>query len=89
MAALPRQLLQAPVDVGQGGAAVDVGFALAEQVQVGAVQYKNGRHLDGSLPLGRDVREFWRNLSGLSTNFHNCLEFWQLIRHRIAEVSQF
>jgi hypothetical protein len=37
-AALGRQLAQARVDLGQGGAAVDLRLALAEQVQIRAVQ---------------------------------------------------
>ena len=88
MAALPRELLQSAEDVIQGSTAVDIGFALTQQVEIGAIEYKNCGHLGGSLPPGHDVREFWRNSRKLSTSFE-LLEFWLLIAAGLQKLASF
>src|SRR6056297_2122964 len=44
MAACLRQPLQPPVDVVEGIVTIDLGLAVAQEIQVGAVQDKYGRH---------------------------------------------
>ncbi|MCY1554359.1 hypothetical protein D9M68_909250 [compost metagenome] len=49
MAGLAGAALQVLVDLGQGGCAVFVGLAGAQQVEVGAMQDEQGGHADCSL----------------------------------------
>ncbi|MCY1283531.1 hypothetical protein D9M71_79900 [compost metagenome] len=49
MTGLAGAALQVLVDLGQGGSPVFVGFAGAQQVEVGAMQDEQGGHADCSL----------------------------------------
>ncbi len=61
-------LLQLQIDVVEGGRAVDVGLALAEQVQVGTVENKNGGHKAGNL-CQRAIPEQCRQSSAVVYDF--------------------
>ena len=65
--AVPGQSLQAEVDIGQGGAAVDIGLAPAEQVQVGAVQYEYGRHGAVGSTVSQIFGQVWIKFLAVST----------------------